>query len=89
MNESERGGRATGEPGKRLIPLAMMFIVIGSMCVVVFSTSSGPHGGTVLGLLGVGEFGRGLFIGLGIAFEIVGLVIAIRAATQGAKTGRG
>lgn len=83
MNNSESGGQADKRRNKALIPIAMMFIVIGMMFVVLFIVSTGPHGGA-----GLGPLGRMWLIGTGIAFEIVGLLAAVRAVVAARKTER-
>jgi hypothetical protein len=86
MNSSESEGQAGERRNKTLIPLAMMFIVIGMMFVVLFGVSSGSHGGAVHGMGGNSGLGHWLLIVLGIGFEIVGLVLAVSAAVATKKS---
>ena len=85
MNDSNSDGQAGEQRSKSLIPIAMMFVVIGLMFVVQFNVSSGPRGGTVLGMFGASGLGHWLLIVMGIGFEVVGLVLAIRAAAAAKK----
>jgi hypothetical protein len=85
MNKSNSDGQAEGQRSNARIPVAMMLIAIGMMFVVLFSVSSRPHGGTVLGMIGTSVLGHRLLILVGIAFELVGLVLTMRAVVAARK----
>jgi flagellar basal body-associated protein FliL len=85
MNNSESDGQESKRRTKVMIPVAMMFVAIGMMFVVLFSVSSRSHDGAGLGIFGPGTLGHGMLIGVGIAFEIVGLVLAVSAAVAAKK----
>jgi hypothetical protein len=80
MNNSDADGQEVARRSKVRIPIAMMFVAIGMMFVALFDLSSGRHGWTVFGIVGNSGLGHWVLIGVGIGFEIVGLVIAVSAA---------
>ena len=85
MNNRDTDGREVERRNNGMIPAAMMFVTIGMMFVVFFLVSSEPHGGAVAGIFGTNGLGHWLLIVVGIAFEIVGAVIAMKAAAAAKK----
>lgn len=82
MSVSAQNGKSA--PANR-VPIAMAFVSIGMVLTVCGITQSGFVGHSAQTASDVHHFLRGACYGLGISFEIAGLIIAITAATARQK----